>query len=434
MAATLDDIATVLNDILAQGNASTYLLATLDVKAGDLNQSLTTVTEILTEIRDLSMSGATGGSGGNPPNLPGPVDTFKGEFNKILEGFDRALDTLFKTASLTTDSVNALIGSFNQLSQSVELYDPGKVFLFNLAVRDLTATIGSVLSPIITQATQLMRTLGAVIDGAGPHAKAFGAAMVAAGSAMVAATVAAVALSAAVNSATFGLAATIGAVTGLAAGGASFVAFADDTGQVIESLGELFSEFTVIADMVGETFIMLAQASEPLLTAIAQLIVESLRLSQVTALPGLDLMVIVLENFARAIQIAADNLRVLTDLLEEFGLIQPRGRMGDSTGRATAQATIMSAQQYAERAYTSAFSLGEMSDKEEEKKDRKTLLDHVATIADIAQRWWNKIPDAPKVPEAMGGGNANRPGLDFHDLLFSSLGPAGAAINYFRNR
>lgn len=70
--------------------------------------------------------------------------------------------------------VNKFVGSVQQLNrQFVGVFSPAEVKLFDMAVRDLYATIGEMLTPVTREATRIIKEISATFNGLTPLVKEF---------------------------------------------------------------------------------------------------------------------------------------------------------------------------------------------------------------------------------------------------------------------
>lgn len=87
---------------------------------------------------------------------------------------NKGLD-LFKTGlTAVLGPMDHFVGFFQELnSKYVGLFDPGRVKLFDMAVKDLYAVLGEQLSPITREATSVIKEMSAILNGLTPMVKEF---------------------------------------------------------------------------------------------------------------------------------------------------------------------------------------------------------------------------------------------------------------------
>lgn len=102
-----------------------------------------------------------GGGGGNPPGNPPSGDA--GGVASLAGGMGKALVPVAAFAMAAKTASDALNGIVSASVRFVQAVAPGTVQVMNLAMRDLTAVIGTALVPIVQGATAIFREIGAFL-------------------------------------------------------------------------------------------------------------------------------------------------------------------------------------------------------------------------------------------------------------------------------
>lgn len=122
----------------------------------------------------VQMAGQVGGGGNEAAAAIGQAATL---LDKMGGAAQRLLDPVGLLNSALSEALgplNKIIGSVQELnSRYVGLFSPAEVKLFDMAVRDLYATIGEWLVPVTREATKLVREIGGYLNGLTPFIKAF---------------------------------------------------------------------------------------------------------------------------------------------------------------------------------------------------------------------------------------------------------------------
>lgn len=235
--------------------------------------------------------------------------------------------------------------------QSVELFDPGNFYLFQVAVQDSAAAFGEVLAPALKNVTALIKVIGdAMTNVTGGSAKFVGAA-------------------------TAGVAAS--AVAGPVAGIATFLVAMDDSGRIAEALGKVMEALAGAMDALIDPLEAVIDAMIPAIEALGDAlksVMDSLR-------PAIE---VIGEAFAGVlaaiVTVIAEVVKGLVELLEWMGLVSETSRAtkDKSVGKAAMPAHFTSAESFAQKAYTSAYSLGVGGDTAAERS-----AGHLASINSI---------------------------------------------------
>ena len=189
---------------------------------------------------------------------------------KALEsGLNNLVSSLGDTiANLQTpiDSLTRGISAVqSQVASFVSAINPAAVKAFEFATKDLYATVGQILVPVLGNLTAIVREVAAGIYSLSPQGKTMIAVVVGAGVAMTVAAAGAVALSAAVNSLTAGIPAILGAL----AGGLAGLGLAlKDTAGVSEIVGKAMDVFRQITDGIGKAVLGAVAQMSTLMPAI----------------------------------------------------------------------------------------------------------------------------------------------------------------------
>ncbi|MBX9628091.1 MAG: hypothetical protein K2X82_30115 [Gemmataceae bacterium] len=303
------------------------------------------------------------------------------------QSMTRAVTAAAAAGMVFLGAIEGMVGSFQRLAHYVELFDPGLVYQFNVAVRDMGAAIGSNLTPLIRSATEVVKTLGDAFAGTGPQTKRMISAVLAAGIAFTAAAAAATVVGMAVTFATGGLSAVVAGVAGLAVYGSG--------SKTASPLAPLMDMFTSAIEPIAAVFMSLVGAVTPVVTIVVQIVTILVRLGVVLNPATLALMALM-----AVIELVADVFGYLADELSKFigeaikwfdalfGVRRPEGR---SAGMATAQATFSSASALAEKAYASAYSLGSGGTDEDRRNGEVTSrLDAINAKLQAIYDWWTR--------------------------------------------
>lgn len=247
-------------------------------------------------------------------------------------------DAAFGGLQRLTGAINSTVAAYTQL------FNPAATRLLEMAVRDLNASIGEALMPVLRIATAGIRAIADVIASMSPQAKQLVAALALATIASVAMTAAVTVMSAVMNTATAGIPALLAAVVG---GVTSLVAI----GKPLEQFKKLFQDFSnaieKVFDLLGSSFAKVSEAAEPLFKLIIGLMasgiervpglvepmIDAFRMLVASLIPAADAILPALLAVGQAVL----NLNVLvvqvivaalSPLLEVIGLIlKPIGYM-----------------------------------------------------------------------------------------------------------
>lgn len=117
-------------------------------------------------------AGAVGGTAAGTD-----VDALKGKIQQLGDSAKLAANPVGLFNSALKEALGPLtkfIGSVQELNSTfVGVYDPARVKLFDMAVKDLYATIGEMLTPITREATEAVKYFSSVFNGVTPLVKDF---------------------------------------------------------------------------------------------------------------------------------------------------------------------------------------------------------------------------------------------------------------------
>lgn len=248
----------------------------------------------------------------------------KAELNaKVFEGLTTAAN---KVGAVLTNAMNAVTNFGNSIAAFVGKANPAAVMRFRIAVDDMTAVIGRVLTPVLERVTIVVRGMGDAVASLSGPAQSFIAGM--SGGAGIGAVLAAAAGAAKLLLATLG---PIPIIVGLVGGAIAGVAGTMASGrQVAEAFGR-------VAKVVGTIIESLAAVVLPLVSA------------------ALEVVVPLLEMLADAITYVTDTI---LSALESIGLAErssydPTAK--SSVGAAVRQASIGDISSFASKAYSTAY-------------------------------------------------------------------------------
>lgn len=186
-------------------------------------------------------------------------------FKTITEGMNLVKgvsDSAFGSMQRLVGAINSSVAAYTQL------FNPAATRILEMAVRDLNASIGEALMPVLRIATAAIRSIADVIASMSPQARALVAGLVLATVSAVAMTAAVGVLSAVMNTATAGIPALLGAIAG---GLSSLVVVAkplDQLQKVFSKVGEIFEK---VFDTVGESFAKITESFTPLVELVVKL-------------------------------------------------------------------------------------------------------------------------------------------------------------------
>lgn len=186
-------------------------------------------------------------------------------FKTMTEGMNLVkgvADSAFGGLQRLTGAINSTVAAYTQL------FNPAATRLLEMAIRDLNASIGEALMPVLRIATAGIRAIADVIASMSPQARSLVAALALATVAAVAMTAAVGVMSAVMNTATAGIPAILGAIAG---GLGSLVVVAKplkDLEKIFQKVGNTFEK---IFDTVGASFRKIAEILTPLLDFVVNL-------------------------------------------------------------------------------------------------------------------------------------------------------------------
>lgn len=312
-------------------------------------------------------------------------------------------------AGVAGQAVDALVGTIrSSISRFVEFFDPGRVQLFEVAVRDLYATLGRALQPALEVATHLIKRIADAFAAFSPPGKG----VVEAAKRIIDA---------------FGPIIDLFVQFANEVSGVLESALADSAGSIVhlaQSLADLVRSILQLA-MGPELFASFVSALIPVVDIVVQLVRIFLELVNVALIPvklvagalavTLELLAPLLNMLAEGLKTLADTIR---DVLVELGLVSDKKpEKGKGTGMAAHQAHFTSAQSYAQTAYASAYGLGK-----DVNDPAKQSAGYLKEIRDFIKNELPKMLGLDKVADTV-----------FNDVLPAigiSGGLAGAAGKY----
>ena len=166
-------------------------------------------------------------------------------------------------------TVSALTGAMQaNVAAYTALYNPAATKLFELAVRDLNASIGQALLPVLKIGTAAIRSLADGIAGMSPVAKQLLAALVAAGVGAAVTAAMVTGLSVAFATATGGISVAVGAIV---AGAVAFAAVAATIDRVKGAFQGFANKAVAVIDLIGGGAARVATLFAPLLGVLSDL-------------------------------------------------------------------------------------------------------------------------------------------------------------------
>ena len=186
-----------------------------------------------------------------------------------LSAFAGGLEAVGQVGRAVLGTVSALTGALQaNVAAYTALYNPAATKLFELAVRDLNASIGQALMPVLKLGTAAVRSLADGFAGMGPQAKQLLAALVAAGVGAAVTAALVTGLSVAFATATGGISVAVGT---LVAGAAAFAAVAAPIDQAQGAFRGFANKVVAVVDVVGAGAARVAKLFDPLLKVILDL-------------------------------------------------------------------------------------------------------------------------------------------------------------------
>jgi hypothetical protein len=363
---------------------------------------------------------------GLPAKIAGAVGDIAGKAGSMINGPSSQLQSFF-------GRVQGVVGHL------VEKANPAAVLRFNLALDDLYATIGQMLTPVLNQFTVLARTLGSALNGmttegkkliAGLAAGTIGMAVFAAGAYAVQAVL------------TGGIGPALGAIVG-ALGGMAFASgelqsamkpVAEILGGLGNRIGEVMSKFAgsdafgnlavAFAEIAGVAIDLAASVLEYLMPAFS----AAAELAKALAPAVLPLMgaimmlnpvvgpvVIAVGLLAKGFELAAPYILAVTNMVVDFGKqmfnlgrqllsifgidlgefgAAPRSVSKDNTGAAVKSTSTTDVMSVLRAARESAFRMGTGGAKEDYAKQTATGVNTVATEAAAIRAQLEKLTPA----------------------------------------
>lgn len=220
-----------------------------------------------------SGGGLTGSLGKGPPKNPikGVLTGKDDEEETKIPGVDRtprwvrnigsAMQQLeAQTVQMSVIMTAAISSMSNPITSLVQTFDPGAVYRFELAFRNLQAHMGQALRPVLERLTEIVRSMSAWLAGLNPEAQRLVTGLAGMAAAMTAVGVAMHLIALASG----GLLQVAGMVAGALVGmGVSF----GDFGGVGKAVGDVMR-------MLGQVFNTVAKAAEPLMAAVGDVVGE----------------------------------------------------------------------------------------------------------------------------------------------------------------
>lgn len=291
--------------------------------------------------------GSTALKNANPLHqMAGAVTAAAGVFKK---GMDLALEPLYAVVGAFGTMRDAVAGLGMATSEFVKMSDPMAVKMFSLAFNDATASIGRAIKPIHEFGTALTRGFGDVIFAlSGPISRAFGAFL---------------------NPLTAAMPKLVDASAPLIRVG----------GQVADLVGAMGTAFHKMFSG-GTSFDLLQTAFEAMESAITPLVGAA------------TLFVDVMGEIARVLSKTAG------DVARFLGFV-PKPRTDEkvrdgSVGAAVTNAQVGSIENYVNRAFANAFSLGTGAGKPEERA-ATSLADIYTWLQSLPDKMWERIKQLP---------------------------------------
>ena len=222
--------------------------------------------------------------------MPGIPDPVAGAASAALAVPTAALDALGRVAAAAHAPVTALsdglkavgqvgqavLGTVSALTGALQanvaaytaLYNPAATKLFELAVRDLNASIGQALLPVLKVGTAAVKSLADGFAGMSPAAKQLLAALVAAGVGAAVTAALVTGLSVAFATATGGISVAVGT---LVAGAVAFAAVAAPIDRVKAAFQGFANKAVAVVDLIGDGATRVAKLFAPLLDVLSDL-------------------------------------------------------------------------------------------------------------------------------------------------------------------
>jgi hypothetical protein len=205
------------------------------------------------------------------------VEKTASAFDKLKKGLGETtaqLVVLGRLVKAPFDAIDQFVGNVNaNVARYVAAFNPAVVVRWELAVKDLMATIGAQLLPLLEKLTGVIHIVGSVISSLDGPARTLVVGLAGAAAGLAVATVAAVAFSAAMNSAFAGIPALLGAVTGAAAG--IFLAVKDAPGMA-DTLEKLGASVAAVGNALGEVLTPVMEAFAPVIDELLKVFAEDL--------------------------------------------------------------------------------------------------------------------------------------------------------------
>lgn len=322
-----------------------------------------------------------------------------------------------------------MIGEFGvNIARFVEAFDPGAVQLFNVAARDLIATIGRMLKPAMEAATKIVKIWGDAIAGTSENTNKLVSALVVTGTVITATAALVMALRLAMVAATGGVLGIVQVLAGALVASTVFSAVMDKTGQIMEAFGAVIEIVMDVIDTGLGSVAGIIEIMMPAITAFVRVLALVAKVFTEIYTTGitiiLELLTPLLEALANVLLKVAETV---VEILSELGIEISRSRKGASTGMAAHQANFTSASSYAQQAYASAYGLGTDVKLEEAKKTNNFLADLIALGNKIYDEVANfvKTMTGEKAKEGFDAGRRGdiegAPELSFDNILNGSL-------------
>lgn len=265
----------------------------------------------------------------NPQNQAPRINT------EAIAGMTRNMEAFF-------NAINAGLASLQRnVARFVELANPAQVMQFNLAVRDMQAVIGQSLTPILKNATNLVRAFAdQIVNMSGP-AKSGIAILAGLAVGFTVATTAAMALSTVINSAFGGLPLVIGGIIGLASAFGLFEGITKEVKTVMDSMGGVMELLFSAFNEVMQTLFSIVKNLMPIIVPlIEQIIILNMAALQPILLP-LQNLALVLETLRPLIdQVSIAIQKFSKWLMNLLGIEQQKPKDKSSVGAAVRNVQI----------------------------------------------------------------------------------------------
>lgn len=329
-----------------------------------------------------------------------------------MDSLSASVGRLQSVANTATSSLDALTSAISStVGRFVALYNPAALIRFDLAVKDLNATIGRALLPVLERFTVVIREIGNAVVGLSPAGNKMIGVLAAVGVGLATATVAtgvffgvmsgaivgltvlAGALGTATAIATAGISlifgAVAGAITTFATGAAAFGFVGSEMASLKATLQQFAQVATSAFEALSRRFDQLMTALKPLRDALGELAMaqfEGFTTSLIVMMDAfalhVQLMQPVIMLAVSALKYMTDGIRALTTAVRYFLGIESGSRRGDATGMAVRDVRFGSPEDAWREAMKASFSLG--SEGKEDYAQKSAL--HLLNIWQILDR------------------------------------------------